>query len=136
VVDAYALRLLGYRTLAKARRGIEATEQSILKLFGSEAAQGALHFLEALGPDALDPDRRGARRPLHSRRYTASWCDRYLRSFSGTIAGGTSQIQRNIIAERVLGSPADRCDPVDLHELVGVAQHGDAQQRAGRAGGE
>ena len=41
VVDDYALRLLGYRTLAKARRGVEATEQSILKLLGSEAVQSA-----------------------------------------------------------------------------------------------
>jgi alkylation response protein AidB-like acyl-CoA dehydrogenase len=107
VADAYALRLLGYRTLAQARRGIEATEQSILKLFGSEAAQSAaLHMLEALGPDALDPDERSAPiDPLHFEAFTASWWQRYLRSFSGTIAGGTSQIQRNIIAERVLGLP-------------------------------
>ncbi|HET8618862.1 MAG TPA: acyl-CoA dehydrogenase family protein [Acidimicrobiales bacterium] len=106
-VDAYALRLLGYRTLAKARRGVEATEQSILKLLGSEAVQDAtLHMMEALGPDGLDPDRRSAPLdPLHYEAYTASWWERYLRSFAGTIAGGTSQIQRNIIAERVLGLP-------------------------------
>ena len=72
VVDAHALRLLGYRTLAKARRGVEATEQSILKLFGSEAVQAAaLHLLDALGPDGLDPDRPqraaqpAARRVVH-----------------------------------------------------------------------
>ncbi len=107
VVDTYALRLLGYRTLAKARRGVEATEQSILKLFGSEAVQDAtLHILEALGPDGLDPERRSAPlAPLHNEPYTGSWWERYLRSFAGTIAGGTSQIQRNIIAERVLGLP-------------------------------
>jgi alkylation response protein AidB-like acyl-CoA dehydrogenase len=107
VVDAHALRLLGYRTLAKARRGVEATEQSILKLMGSEAVQrSALHMLESLGPDGLDHHvRSAAPTPLHGEGLTASWWDRYLRSFAGTIAGGTSQIQRNIIAERVLGLP-------------------------------
>jgi alkylation response protein AidB-like acyl-CoA dehydrogenase len=107
VIDDYALRLLGYRTLAKARRGVEATEQSILKLFGSEAAQAAtLHMLEALGPEGLDPDLLTSPvEPLHLEAYTASWWERYLRSFAGTIAGGTSQIQRNIVAERVLGLP-------------------------------
>jgi alkylation response protein AidB-like acyl-CoA dehydrogenase len=107
VADAHALRFLGYRTLAKATRGIEATEQSILKLFGSEATQAAtLNILEALGTDGLDPDRPSAPlNALHIEAHTASWWERYLRSFAGTIAGGTSQIQRNIIADRVLGLP-------------------------------
>jgi alkylation response protein AidB-like acyl-CoA dehydrogenase len=34
-----------------------------------------------------------------------SWADQYLRAFAATIAGGTSEIQRNIIAERILGLP-------------------------------
>ena len=34
-----------------------------------------------------------------------SWADQYLRAFAGTIPGGTSEIQRNIIAERILGLP-------------------------------
>jgi alkylation response protein AidB-like acyl-CoA dehydrogenase len=34
-----------------------------------------------------------------------SWALQWMRSFGGTIPGGTSEIQRNIIAERVLGLP-------------------------------
>ena len=36
---------------------------------------------------------------------STSWFERYARSFGGTIAGGASEIQRNIIAQRVLGLP-------------------------------
>jgi alkylation response protein AidB-like acyl-CoA dehydrogenase len=107
VIDAEAIRLLGFRTLAKAQKGMESTEQSILKLFGSESVQrSTLQVLEALGPAALDPTQRTL--PLYhldSEAHGEPWFDRYIRSFAGTIAGGTSQIQRNIIAERVLGLP-------------------------------
>lgn len=107
VVDTQALRLLGFRTLAKTQKGLVPMEQSILKLFGSEAVQEAtLNILEALGPEALDPDRRtGPDAPLGLRVEGDSWFNRYLVSFAGTIAGGTSQIQRNIVGEHVLGLP-------------------------------
>ena len=107
VTDDQALRLLGYRTLAKTRKGVVPTEQSILKLLGSEAVQrSTLDVLEAIGPDALDPTVRTAElEHLNLDEWTDGWFDMYLRTFSMTIAGGTSQIQRNIIAEHVLGLP-------------------------------
>ena len=108
LVDATALRLLGFRTVAESAHGKQPALQSILKLMGSETAQQAsLSALEALGPDAvLDRDRRIIERePWMFDVFAEGWFSRYLRSFSMTIAGGTSEIQRNIIAEHVLGLP-------------------------------
>ena len=37
----------------------------------------------------------------------ARWISHYMFSLSGAIAGGSSNVQRNIIGERVLGLPRD-----------------------------
>jgi alkylation response protein AidB-like acyl-CoA dehydrogenase len=100
-IDSQAIKLMGYRGFAKFTRGQQATEHALLKLFSSETEQRLyLTGVEALAADALDIDREG---PMGWRE--GSWAYQYLRSFAGTIAGGTSEIQRNIIAERVIGLP-------------------------------
>jgi alkylation response protein AidB-like acyl-CoA dehydrogenase len=100
-VDSEALRLMGYRGFSKFTRGRSAPEHSLLKLYGSETIQGLLlGAFDIQGPDSLDTAILG---PAMWRQ--GAWVTQYLRSFSGTIPGGTSEIQRNIIAERVLGLP-------------------------------
>lgn len=108
IMDSYALRLLGSAALARAARGEQdVAALSVLKVFGSEAVQTASgHALRAQGAGGLiHPARTTPFNPLNLDAFGASWFERYTRSFAGTIAGGTSEIQRNIIAERVLGLP-------------------------------
>ena len=104
--DTAAMRCLGYRGFAKATRGEMPPEHMVLKLFTSEAEQRAC-LLGAGGAGAGGPrPRRPGPQPLHrvgprplrSRTgseesaigsfYDGAWALQYLRSFSGTIAGG------------------------------------------------
>ncbi len=108
VMDAYALRLLGSAALAREARGEQDVPSlSILKLLGAEAVQVASeHALTAAGVDGLShPALTAAYAPFGEDATSVSWFERYARSFGGTIAGGTSEIQRGIIAQRVLGLP-------------------------------
>ena len=108
IMDKQALRLLGSVALARAARGEDDVAAiSVLKLLGSEAElRGMEHALTAAGPGGLvSPAQSGPYAHMNLDHYFASWFERYARSFSGTIAGGTSEIQRNIVAQRVLGLP-------------------------------
>ncbi|MFC9728933.1 acyl-CoA dehydrogenase [Streptomyces roseolus] len=80
---------------AQATGGVPGAGGSVFKLHYSHARQELYDAAaEVLGPDALDLDRE--------------WNLDRLSSLSYTIAAGTSQIQRNIVAERVLGLPKGR----------------------------
>jgi alkylation response protein AidB-like acyl-CoA dehydrogenase len=108
-MDYQALRLLGSAALGQAARGErDIPAVSVLKVLGSEAEQNAArHALDAAGADGLtDPALTAPYNPYSPEVFTASWFARYISTYAGTIAGGTSEIQRNIIAQRVLGLPA------------------------------
>lgn len=91
LADTEAVRLTGLRTAAQLWAGQDTSAFSILKLLGSENVQRCAQFaLEMAGPAVLDDPRT---------------FDERMESLSATIYGGTSEIQRNIIAERTLGLP-------------------------------
>jgi alkylation response protein AidB-like acyl-CoA dehydrogenase len=106
-MDYQALRLLGSVALGQVARGQrDIPSVSVLKVLGSEAEQHAAgHALEAAGADGLhDHALTAPYNPYAPDLFTASGFARYS-TYAGTIAGGTSEIQRNIIAQRVLGLP-------------------------------
>ena len=100
-IDAEVGLLFSFRiTTLQARKQIPNYEASVAKLFNSEMSQriAALHIqLFGLYGNMMDPDREEAQRGQAARGYVGSP--------SSTIGGGTSEIQRNIIATRGLGLP-------------------------------
>ena len=92
-------------TLARARDGAKAgrppgPESSIFKYYGTELNQRRRALaLDVLGPQALGWESPGF--DDEELRATRDW----LRSRGNTIEGGTSEVQLNIIAKRVLGLP-------------------------------
>jgi alkylation response protein AidB-like acyl-CoA dehydrogenase len=102
-VDAEALRYTTLRMLTKLIRGEPAgPEGSAAKLFFSETWQKVAELgLEIQGPYALLDT--GTPWAIDD----GAWQYRALRTRGNTIQGGTSEIMRNILAERVLGLPKD-----------------------------
>ncbi|MFI6309658.1 acyl-CoA dehydrogenase family protein [Nocardia fusca] len=102
-IDVQLIRVNGMRNLAKVMDGATpGPEGSMSKLFGQEAEQH-LHELavDLAGPVGLLAP--GSDAAIDDGRWTTGW----LRTRASTIGGGTSEIQRNILAERVLGMPRD-----------------------------
>jgi alkylation response protein AidB-like acyl-CoA dehydrogenase len=103
-VDAQAMWFMGYRGFAKFARGNVSPEHSVLKLFGSEVSQRAARVAtEVLGIGALDVAFEGW--GYDESHGEVPWMKRYLQTYGSTISAGASEIQRNIIAQRVLGLP-------------------------------
>ena len=93
------LRALGYKGFSSFAQGSSAPEHSYLKLATSELQKSVFELgMELLGPLGAVTD---AERGEQSGRFAHS----FFMSFANTIAGGSSEIQRNIIAQRVLGLP-------------------------------
>jgi alkylation response protein AidB-like acyl-CoA dehydrogenase len=109
------MRFLGYRILTQVlREGRIGPEASVSKLYWSEYHQQATELaISMLGANAMV---RSGRRPYKHFRTdepgadntSNSWIDVLLMNArSGTVYAGTSEIQRNIIAETILGLPKE-----------------------------
>jgi alkylation response protein AidB-like acyl-CoA dehydrogenase len=112
VIEVEVLYYQALRLLSKADKGQRpGAESSIDKLYYSEMDKRHQEMVQAmLGPygqleqqlpveTALNPDGVPGE--------DATWAYNFLRSRAGTIYSGSSEIQKNIIGERVLGLPRE-----------------------------
>jgi 3-oxochol-4-en-24-oyl-CoA dehydrogenase len=102
-VESEVLRLIRLRTVSARVRGLEpGPEASVRKALADEHGQHVMGLaVDLAGTDGLLMDKG----PFGSA--TDMWATGYLYSRALTIGGGTSEVQRNIIGERVLGLPRD-----------------------------
>ena len=103
-IEAEVSRLLGMRTAWVAASGaLPGTEGSAAKLFSSESAQRQhWDLLDILGAEAV------LRREAGDAPLSAAVDEAFRRGVVGTIYGGSTEIMREIVAERVLGLPRVR----------------------------
>ena len=98
LAEAQSLRLMTHRSTLLALAGTDpGSEASLRKLLGAEHEQRVQELgLAMLGPEGATMEGRAAR-----------WTQGFLATRCLTVAGGTSEVQRNVIAERLLGLPRD-----------------------------
>jgi alkylation response protein AidB-like acyl-CoA dehydrogenase len=97
--DVLAMRAMTYATVSSAvRTDVPGPEGSMIKIFYADLSQ-RIHRtrMEVIGVDGLD---RGGRYGYD--------IGEYLYSYANTMGGGTSEVQRDIVGERVLGLPRNR----------------------------
>ncbi|MGI9031597.1 MAG: acyl-CoA dehydrogenase family protein [Ilumatobacteraceae bacterium] len=112
--NVQVMRYLGMRTLTRFLAGHHpGPDGAITKLYWSEYHRVVTELaVEILGAEALVPT---GRRPSSAFQTddagapnsSSSWVDTFLNARAGTIYAGSSQIQRNIIGEMVLGLPKE-----------------------------
>jgi len=99
ICQGQSAALLGLRTTLRQLTGLEqGPEASIRKLISMKLAQDVAEFgLELLGGAGATEEQGSA----------AGWTQAFLSSRCLTIAGGTTEVQLNVIGERILGLPRD-----------------------------
>ena len=97
--EVAAARAMTYRNISEVeKRGQPGPEASVIRVFTSELGRR----IETMGVRLMGEEM------LDFRYGDDDQVQDYLRGFASTIAGGSSQIQRNIIGERMLGLPRSR----------------------------
>jgi alkylation response protein AidB-like acyl-CoA dehydrogenase len=110
-IESRLLQLTNERARARMRAGTPGAEGSVGKLLAAELNQRVSEAcMDLLDADGLTyepgyalrrPERGAERSPADELKHF------FLRSRANSIEGGTSEIMRNILAERVLGLPGD-----------------------------
>ncbi|WP_163795700.1 acyl-CoA dehydrogenase family protein [Mycolicibacterium sediminis] len=104
-----AQRLTSERSRAAATMGGPGPEGSIGKMVGAELNQLIYQFcMDLLGTEGtLYHGYSSGRDPENESDWRGPIQQRFLRSRANTIEGGTSEVMRNILGERILGLPGD-----------------------------
>ena len=107
--EAEVARLAGLRMRQQLAAGQPGPEGSAAKVVFARLNQEISGFeVELAGADGLRYDDWTMRRPAHADFFGRVPGYRYLRAKGNSIEGGTSEILRNIVAERVLGLPPEQ----------------------------